>query len=39
MNTQDASGKAPQTSFLIVDTESVPDGKLLGMVKYSDEKL
>jgi hypothetical protein len=39
MSTPDTSGKVPPTSFLIVDTESVPDGKLLGLVKYPDEKL
>jgi predicted PolB exonuclease-like 3'-5' exonuclease len=27
------------TRFLIVDTESIPDGRLLSMVKYADEKL
>lgn len=26
-------------AFLVLDTESIPDGKLLGMVKYSDEHL
>src|SRR4051794_21738969 len=29
----------PQTGFLVFDTESVPDGQLLGRVKYPDEKL
>ena len=24
----------PRTAFLVVDTESVPDGRLLGQVKY-----
>jgi hypothetical protein len=28
-----------RTAFLIMDTESVPDGKLLGKVKYPDERL
>lgn len=29
----------PRTAFLIVDTESVPDGDLLGKVKYPGENL
>jgi predicted PolB exonuclease-like 3'-5' exonuclease len=28
-----------RTAFLVVDTESVPDGRLLGMAKYGDEGL
>ncbi|QVL34681.1 ribonuclease H-like domain-containing protein [Telmatocola sphagniphila] len=28
-----------ETSFLVIDTESVPDGKLIGLVKYPDEML
>ena len=30
---------ALQTAFLVVDTESIPDGRLLQMVKYPDEPL
>src|SRR3954464_5447343 len=29
----------PPPAFLVLDTESVPDGKLLGLVKYPDEDL
>jgi predicted PolB exonuclease-like 3'-5' exonuclease len=32
-------GDAPATAFLIVDTESVPDGALLSRVKYPGEPL
>jgi len=27
-----------QAAFLVLDTESVPDGKLLSLVKYPDGK-
>jgi predicted PolB exonuclease-like 3'-5' exonuclease len=30
---------APETGFLVFDTESVPDGQLLARVKYPNEKL
>jgi predicted PolB exonuclease-like 3'-5' exonuclease len=30
---------AARTAFLVVDTESVPDGRLLGLAKYGDENL
>jgi predicted PolB exonuclease-like 3'-5' exonuclease len=33
------SGKEQETAYLVMDTESVPDGKLLSMVKYPDEGL
>jgi predicted PolB exonuclease-like 3'-5' exonuclease len=33
------SKDAPAPAFLVFDTESVPDGKLLGLVKYSEERL
>lgn len=29
----------PRTAFLVLDTESVPDGRLLGLTKYRDEHL
>jgi predicted PolB exonuclease-like 3'-5' exonuclease len=29
----------PTTAFLVLDTESVPDGRLLQQVKYADEQL
>jgi predicted PolB exonuclease-like 3'-5' exonuclease len=29
----------PTTAFLVLDTESIPDGRLLGKVKYPDEGL
>jgi predicted PolB exonuclease-like 3'-5' exonuclease len=29
----------PKTAYLILDTESVPDGKLLGLIKYPGEHL
>src|SRR5207249_8300521 len=32
-----ADGSAP--AYLVLDTESVPDGKLLGKVKYAHEEL
>src|SRR5687767_1783176 len=35
---ENTEGKSPP-AFLIIDTESVPDGKLLGMVKYPQENL
>src|SRR6186713_705104 len=28
-----------RTAFLVVDTESIPDGRLLSLVKYQDEGL
>ncbi|MFO0881305.1 MAG: 3'-5' exonuclease [Gemmataceae bacterium] len=34
-----AQGAQPKTSFLIFDTESVPDGQLIARVKYPDETL
>lgn len=34
-----AADAATRTAFLIVDTESVPDGRLLSAVKYPDEYL
>src|SRR5262249_15089508 len=44
MATVDDSGRAPGqekkgTSYLILDTESIPDGRLLRMVKYPGEAL
>lgn len=33
------SEPATKTAFLVVDTESVPDGRLLAAVKYPEEKL
>ena len=30
---------ATRTAFLVIDTESVPDGRLLNLVKYRDQKL
>ncbi len=32
-------GETAQPAFLVLDTESVPDGKLLGKVKYPDEPI
>lgn len=37
MTTADTS--APETAYLVLDTESVPDGKLLSLVRYPDEGL
>jgi len=37
MNPEPDSGIAP--AFLVIDTESVPDGRLLSRVKYPDENL
>src|SRR5215469_16367198 len=34
-----APGAPPQTAFLVFDTESVPDGRLLARVKYPREEL
>jgi predicted PolB exonuclease-like 3'-5' exonuclease len=34
-----AAGAGPQTGFLVFDTESVPDGRLLARVKYPRENL
>jgi 3'-5' exonuclease len=34
-----SSESATRTAFLIVDTESIPDGRLLNLVKYSGENL
>jgi predicted PolB exonuclease-like 3'-5' exonuclease len=34
-----ASTLASPTAFLVLDTESVPDGRLLARVKYSDDSL
>jgi predicted PolB exonuclease-like 3'-5' exonuclease len=34
-----AAGATPQTGFLVFDTESVPDGRLLARVKYPRENL
>jgi 3'-5' exonuclease len=36
LNNTEASTR---TAFLVVDTESVPDGRLLNLVKYTDEQL
>jgi predicted PolB exonuclease-like 3'-5' exonuclease len=36
---QQAEAGGPATAFLIVDTESVPDGRLIQRVKYPDETL
>src|SRR5258708_1127065 len=33
------AGATPQTGFLVFDTESVPDGRLLARVKYPRENL
>ncbi len=33
------AGTVPSTAFLILDTESVPDGRLIAQVKYPGEKL
>src|SRR5215472_11898526 len=33
------ASEGPATAFLIVDTESVPDGRLIGKVKYPGENL
>lgn len=30
---------ADDTAYLVLDTESIPDGKLLGLVRYADEGL
>jgi predicted PolB exonuclease-like 3'-5' exonuclease len=40
-DSQSEAGKAVDAppAFLVLDTESVPDGKLLGKVKYPDENL
>lgn len=34
-----APALGPETAFIVLDTESVPDGRLLGRVKYPDEVL
>src|SRR5262249_23058802 len=34
-----AAGATPTTAFLVLDTESVPDGRLIGRVKYPGEEL
>jgi predicted PolB exonuclease-like 3'-5' exonuclease len=34
-----AGASLPQTGFLVFDTESVPDGNLLGRIKYPQEAL
>jgi 3'-5' exonuclease len=34
-----ATAEGPATAFLILDTESVPDGQLIGRVKYPGEEL
>jgi predicted PolB exonuclease-like 3'-5' exonuclease len=34
-----ARSGTPETAFLVLDTESVPDGKLIGQVKYPRENL
>ena len=31
--------RTPETAFLILDTESVPDGQLLSRVKYPEDAL
>ena len=36
MSTPEATAK---TAFLVVDTESIPDGQIVAAVKYPDEKL
>lgn len=36
---QKGLGNATAPAFLVLDTESVPDGRLLGKVKYPDESL
>ena len=33
------SDASSRTAFLVVDTESIPDGRLLSMVKYPDDNL
>src|SRR5215472_14432978 len=33
------AGQEPATAFLVLDTESVPDGELLARVKYASESL
>jgi 3'-5' exonuclease len=38
-NTERGSTAANPTAFLILDSESVPDGKLLGKIKYPNESL
>jgi 3'-5' exonuclease len=35
--TTGASGTPPVSAYLVFDTESVPDGQLLGLVRYSHE--
>jgi hypothetical protein len=39
LTTAGASSPQTQTAFLVFDTESVPDGRLLARVKYPQEKL
>ena len=34
-----AAEPGTQTAFLVIDTESIPDGRLLKMVKYGDQNL
>jgi 3'-5' exonuclease len=34
-----AASLGPETAFIILDTESVPDGQLLSRIKYPDETL
>lgn len=34
-----AAEPSTQTAFLVIDTESIPDGRLLKMVKYGDQDL
>src|SRR4051812_48289735 len=34
-----AGANVTQTAFLVFDTESIPDGKLIGRVKYPRENL
>lgn len=34
-----APAKGPETAYIVLDTESVPDGQLLGRVKYPDDVL
>ena len=38
-NTDSGKPAANPTAFLILDSESVPDGKLLGKIKYPNENL
>lgn len=39
MASGESTAKGDRSAFLVVDTESVPDGRLLGLVKYPDHNL